>query len=317
MVDEDIKVYRILENNTQALLQTWQDWWRDWVHQRVGKPLSRVQTQLARGAALLSSSSSSSFSKTSSSSLSFAPSLPDDTLTGTDNDRGISPTDDDESPEEQPHMVLRIHHPTAHLQLISHIEPRHFTLLLPYDLRHKTASTLIQVSLVVFGAVPLAYRSVNFMWAYPALANTVAASVVATIAYGLWSSRSVARTNQALQIHKALLARVVAQDEAVLICLREAVVTSLTHHVLARYDHREDSSSSLSSRPEDLGVNAENPNEKSADEVDPEDMATLASQLARQVGLLSETGVAYALDEAYSNVQGWKPDTPVKLKSES
>jgi hypothetical protein len=311
MVEEDIKIYRILENNTEAVLQKWQGRWRDWLHQRVVRPLTRVQTQLARGAALLTSSSSSSPNKY----LSFASSLPDETSTDLEKDRG------DDNPEQQPHVVLSIHHPTAHLQLITHVEPRHYTLLLPYDLGHKTASTLIQVSLVVFGAVPLAYRSLNFVWAYPALANTVAASVVVTISYGLWSSRSVARTNQALGIHKALLARVVAQDEAVLVYLREAAVTSLTHHVLARYDHREGASSS--SRSLDLHVpNSKHPRHTTTDTADPEDMTTLADHLVHQVGLLSETGVAYALDEAYSNVQrwnvqGWKLDTPSKLQPES
>ena len=131
---------------------------------------------------------------------------------------------------------LRIHHETGDLQIITHVQPRHATLLTPFELDHKPASTLITVGLVVFGAVPLAYRSWNFMSAYPAMSRVIMASVIGTVAYGIWSSRSEARTNQALAVTRAIMPRILAQNEAAWLVLQEGATERLVDYLLAVYD---------------------------------------------------------------------------------
>jgi len=116
-------------------------------------------------------------------------------------------------------------------------------LALPYTLGHKPASTLISVSLVVFGAIPLAYRSLNFALNYPGLSEVIAVSLVGTLSYGIWSSRSMARTSQSSVVSKALMERVYAREEAVLLSMQESAVYRVTKGVLALYEHYRPSSS--------------------------------------------------------------------------
>ena len=53
---------------------------------------------------------------------------------------------------------------------------------LPYKLKHNTASTIIYASLVTFGALPLAYRSIKYALDYPAMVELLLASFFGTVA---------------------------------------------------------------------------------------------------------------------------------------
>ena len=103
-----------------------------------------------------------------------------------------------------------------------------------YVLRHSSASTLVAVSLVIFGALPLAYRSYVFSIDYDWLvgSGTIAASVIATITYGIFAARWRARTSQSKTLHEGLGARVGARDEAAVLLLKEGAIRSVARAVL-------------------------------------------------------------------------------------
>jgi hypothetical protein len=106
---------------------------------------------------------------------------------------------------------------------------------LPYILGHKSASTLVSVSLVLFGALPLAYRSLNYAHLYPGLSEALAASVIGTISYGIWSQRYNARISQSRVLSEALLHRVQARDDAVVLLLQEGAVRQVSQAILSEY----------------------------------------------------------------------------------
>ncbi len=122
------------------------------------------------------------------------------------------------------------------VSLYRRMTPSTRILALPdyYVLRHSSASTLVSVSLVVFGALPLAYRSYIFSINYEWLVGSglIATSVIATITYGIVSWRWRARTSQSKTVHEALGARVGARDEAALLLLKEGAVRSLVGKIL-------------------------------------------------------------------------------------
>lgn len=112
---------------------------------------------------------------------------------------------------------------------------------LPHSLRHKSASTLISCSLVLFGAIPLAYRSYNYAvlyeGVYPGLSEALAASVIGTITYGILSQRYNARRSQSYTVANAMLHRVHARDDTVLLALQEGAVRRLSRAIQAEYFH--------------------------------------------------------------------------------
>lgn len=111
--------------------------------------------------------------------------------------------------------------------LIRHIPPSASLLALPHRMGHKSASTLISVSLVVFGAVPLAYRSFRFamdLQDYPLLSKAVGMSVLGTVLYGIWSGRNISRTRQSEVVSLGMGSRIYARDDAVLAVLQEGAV---------------------------------------------------------------------------------------------
>jgi len=138
--------------------------------------------------------------------------------------------------------------------LFRRMTPATRMLTLPgiYVLRHSSASTLVSVSLVVFGALPLAYRSylfsVNYGW-LPGAGSIAAASVLATVGYYIVVGRWRARTSQRGALHEALAARVGARDEAALLLLREGAVRAVSRAVSEAVDGR-GGSASAAARPQ-------------------------------------------------------------------
>ena len=134
--------------------------------------------------------------------------------------------------------ILVMSYENDEMTIYTHFHPSTRIVALPYVLTHNSASTLVHVSLVVFGALPLAYRSYNFARDYPGWSQTIAASVLFTISYGIWSSRISARTNQSRVVTNALLHRVFARDDACVLVLQEGAVRQVTRAVLNAYYER-------------------------------------------------------------------------------
>jgi hypothetical protein len=70
------------------------------------------------------------------------------------------------------------------------------------------------------------------MVTYPGLSQGITISVIGTVAYGIWSSRSSARTNQALAVARALSPRIIAQNDAAWLVLQEGATDRLTKILL-------------------------------------------------------------------------------------
>jgi hypothetical protein len=83
--------------------------------------------------------------------------------------------------------------------------------------------------------MPVAYRSFNFAVAYPGLAQVIKTSVVVTIMYGIWSTRSISRTRQSQVVANALSRRVYARDDAVILVLQDGAIRRVSESVLQAY----------------------------------------------------------------------------------
>jgi hypothetical protein len=209
MIPPDSKIYRILENEVEAFLYHYQRVIWEKLQKTLIQPVQRI----------LGVASS------------------------TDKDADLSIDSSTKSRDEKDKLFqcLRIDHETGNLKIVSHIQIHHATLLLPFELDHKPASTLITVGLVILGAVPLVYRSWNFMVAYPGLSQCITVSVIGTVAYGVLSSRSSARTSQALAVARAIAPRVIAQNDAAWLVLQEGATDRLTGILLNMYNNNDDS----------------------------------------------------------------------------
>lgn len=171
------------------------------------------------------------------------------------------------------------------IRLLEDFRPEYRLLALPTEalhVRHGRAATVIYTGLVSFAAVPLAYRSLKYATDYPALAQLLVASVVASVSYSLWSSRHGARTRQLLFASAAVVSRLVAKDDAALMVLQERA--RLTDAVIDLYLSRLAELAPIGedtvAHPSDVEVKA-----------DPEDIAL-------QLGLLvkDESGEPLAID---------------------
>lgn len=139
---------------------------------------------------------------------------------------------------------------------------------------HKAASTLISVSLVVFGAIPLACRSLQFAYNYPGLSQLVAASVMFTVSYGIWKTRSTSVIRQSQVVSNGIAHRIYARNDAVLWALQEGAVQQVTDGVLTVYNQYADSGNAdkmsklpttsvdLSSIAQEIGLIQKNPNSR-------------------------------------------------------
>mmetsp|Transcript_32154 Transcript_32154/g.58930 ORF Transcript_32154/g.58930 Transcript_32154/m.58930 type:complete len:532 (-) Transcript_32154:904-2499(-) len=133
--------------------------------------------------------------------------------------------------------------------LLEDVPPQYRLLVLPesssfqpYNLRHGRSGTVIYTGLVLFGAVPLTYRSLKYAMdyaEYPAVANTMIASVVLSVSYSLWASYFSARTRQLLAVSSAVSSRIVARDDGSKAILVEEACEGLADAVMYEYFSRE------------------------------------------------------------------------------
>lgn len=123
------------------------------------------------------------------------------------------------------------------LCLLQQIEPEYRLLALPplilktpqlpYKLKHNMASSIIYVSLIGFGALPLAYRTIKYALDYPGLVKALLASFCGSMAYSILYSRYGTRVRQQLCVERAVGSRILARDSAVLTLLVEGAVTNI------------------------------------------------------------------------------------------
>jgi hypothetical protein len=208
LVEEDTTIYRILENRVDQYLNSIYNALGKWLSTRIQRPLESLVGRAGFKTAIQEP--------------------PDDP-----NENNSLPIPQNDTSQKENLLVIG----SKEIVLISNMEPSLRLLALPHTLRHKSASTLISVSLVVFGALPLAYRSLNFALSYPGLSEGIAASVVGTVSYGIWSSRDMARTRQSQIISNAISHRIYARDDAVLWVLQEGAIRRVSKAVLALYFH--------------------------------------------------------------------------------
>lgn len=165
----------------------------------------------------------------------------------------------------------------------------------------KVSSWLISISLVVFGAVPLAYRSYNFTYEYPGLSQTLAASVVVTIAYGIWSTQSMAVTRQSRVVSNAIAHRIYARNNAVLWALQWGAVERVTDALLMYYFHcQNDTRQRLRLRPSSsskpLLAVTKGSGQKESEKLQLPSTSIDVIALARDIGLVQEEGTADSKD---------------------
>ena len=199
LVEKDITIYRILENNVEDVLTSI----GDTLDELILKPLERIQKFLQ----------------------------PDDEKK--DASHVMQEDYAAKNHSEENLLVLSDHN----MAIITDMKPSLRLLALPFELGHNGASTLISCSVVVFGAIPVAYRSMNFALEYPGLAQVIKLSVISTICYGIWSNRSISRTQQSQVVANGLARRVYARDDAVLLVLQEGAKQKTAEGVLGIY-HR-------------------------------------------------------------------------------
>jgi hypothetical protein len=275
LIEEDIKIYRLLENQAEYLLNSMYQAVRDWLNTRILHP---IESLIAYGGTTTTGQSTDSKLQN--------PAL-------------VVPQDEN-SPTTSDENLIVIG--KGEIVLITGMPPSIRLLALPHTLGHKRASTFISVSLVIFGAIPLAYRSLNFALAYPGLSELLAASVVGTVTYGLWSSRDAARTRQALVVSNGIAHRVYARNDAVLWVLQEGAVHRLTKAVLTVYYHH---------LPKDNRVSSEEDSPKQKREkltlpeslVDPSEIAVYLGLIERREGGEKFILIAVPLEIACNHLQ--------------
>lgn len=204
LVEEDIKLYRILENNVEDFLNAKYQMLNEMVLKLFSFFNRSVETDNSKGA----------------------------------NNNSLPVEIDDMDQGESTESLLFIDR--NEIYWVTNMDSQELRLLALADHHtygHKAASTLISVSLVAFGAIPLAYRSYVFTLDYPGLSQLVFVSVLVTISYGIWSTQSIAVTRQSQVVSNAIAHRIFARNDAVLWALQEGAVDRVTEGVLALYLH--------------------------------------------------------------------------------
>jgi hypothetical protein len=199
LVEKDITAYRVLENSVEDVLTSI----GDTIDRIILKPIRKIQ-RFMDGDKIKSENEPAE-------------------------DGGSAFTN-----HEEENLLVCSNHSMA---IVTDMKPKLRLLALPFELGHNAASTLISCSVVVCGAIPVTYRSMNFAMEYPGLAQLIKLSVVMTIIYGIWSSRSIYRTQQSQIVANGLGRRVYARDDAVLLVLQEGAKQKVAERVLGIY-HR-------------------------------------------------------------------------------
>jgi hypothetical protein len=108
-----------------------------------------------------------------------------------------------------------------------------------YVLKHSSASTLVSCSLVIFGAIPLSYRSYIFSIQYSdwliSSSWIMAVSVVGTISYGILSQRWKSRTSQSFVVSNALCERIYSRNDSSYYTLQQNSIQNITKNILNIY----------------------------------------------------------------------------------
>jgi hypothetical protein len=224
LIPEDIKLYRILENQVEEFTRSKYEAVKAWLSSKAVLP--RPATSLAEQLSMVGTLGGTVDPAKNG--------LPKDDLKElleTKLGDGKKYTKDGTPPLENLLVVSR-----EEIFLLTHMTQSNRILALPNHVYgHKTASTLIAVSLVVFGALPVAYRSLTFALEYPGWSQVMAASVIGTVSYGIWSSRSMAVTRQSHHVSKAVSSRIFARNDAVLWGLQQGAVQRLSKAIMTLY----------------------------------------------------------------------------------
>lgn len=228
IIQEDIQLYRVLENQAERIINALYNTLQSGTRRFIQKPIELVAQRIETVLELLRQQLSMVHLPTESES---AP-HPNIRL----------PSMVESSTFETKENLLVLGEGRTEMTLYAHMSPSVRLLALPYVLGHKSASTLVSVSLVIFGAIPLAYRSLNYAFLYPGLSEALAASVIGTITYGIWSQRYNARISQTRVVTNGLLHRIQARDDAVIFLLQEGAVRQVSQAILAEYLERYDKS---------------------------------------------------------------------------
>ena len=215
--EEDFTLYRNLESRLDAYLNRKKEAWMDFfIDSRVVRMLHKVVMQIIPSKLQIEDNSSNDESKGQ--------------LCTESSSKGIS---------QQCEDLLVVHQ--GKLCLLQHIQPEYRLLALPplilktpqlpYKLKHNTASSIIYVSLIGFGALPLAYRTIKYALDYPGLVKALLASFCGTMTYSILYSRYGARVRQQLCVERAVSSRILARDSAVLTFFVEGAVTNILHMI--------------------------------------------------------------------------------------
>ena len=219
VIQEDIQLYRVLENQAEQVLSTVYHVVDGFVRIFIRQPIEMILQRIQRLVDMIRATLHPQIKDSPKS-----PRHPNIRL----------PSMVDQSNEATENLLV-LGESRDEMTLYAHMSPSTRLVALPYVLGHKSASTLVSVSLVLFGALPLAYRSLNFAHLYPGLSEALAASVIGTISYGIWSQRYNARISQSRVLSDALLQRVQARDDAVVLLLQESAVRHVSQAVLSEY----------------------------------------------------------------------------------
>jgi len=305
IVQEDIRLYRVLENQAERIIDTIYDAVVNCLNLFIQKPIERLTQQIQ---SKIDWVRSKLFAHVEISGIKKAP-IPNIRL----------PSMVHHSEIERFESLLVLGEDRDEMKLYAHMSPSVRLVALPYTLGHKSASTLVSVSLVLFGAMPLAYRSLNYAFLYPGLSEALAVSVIGTISYGIWSQRYNARVSQSQVVANALLHRLQARDDAVVLLLQEGAVRHVSQAVLGEYFDRLDKKAivkqvyGMEQKVIDSLVKAPKVSLASTDLVDPMDLA-IKLGLLNQDDKVKSTDIgggqdknakfhAVSLEEAASTVQ--------------
>lgn len=220
IIQEDIQLYRVLENQAEQLLNAVYNTMDGLVQIFIRYPIELILRRLEAMVNLLKAT--------------LNPQIEEDSPTLAPHPSIRLPSMVDQSQEATENLLV-IGESRDEMLLYAHMSPSVRLVALPYTLGHKSASTLVSVSLVLFGALPLAYRSLNYAHLYPGLSEALAASVIGTISYGIWSQRYNARISQSRVLSDAMLHRIQARDDAAVLLLQEGAVRQVSQAVLSEY----------------------------------------------------------------------------------